>query len=104
MVCISTTPLKRTPLPISIQWTGKGGTDFEKYIDRVTGHIAQQTHMGYLLLDPIALLWLKHGEPTCVLKLGIESGLHPSLHHVSASQFVMDIVWLFGAMQQSITL
>jgi hypothetical protein len=104
VLCTSTTQLKRSPLPITVQWNGKGGFDFEKYIDKVTGHIAQQPHMGYLLLDSIALLWLKHGEATIVLKTGIQRGLHPSLHHVSASQFITDIVWLFGAMQQLITL
>ncbi len=29
--------------------------------------------------------------------------LHPSLHYISPSQFLCDIVWLFGAMRQSIT-
>ena len=97
-------PFKRSPLPISVQWTGKGGTDFEKYIDRITGHIAQQTHMGYLLVEYIALLWLKHGEATQVLKIGLEKRLHPSLQHVPASQFIIYIVWLYGALQQSILL
>ena len=80
----------------------KGGVTFESYINRVIGHISQQPHMGYLLLDSIPLLWLKHGKPTIVLKSGIQCRLHPSLHHVSASQFILDIVWLFGAMQQSV--
>ena len=68
VVCTSTIALKRSPLPITVQWLGKGGATFESYIDRITGHIAQQPHMGYLLLDTIALLWLKHGEPSIVLK------------------------------------
>ena len=59
--------------------------------------------MGYLLLDPLAILWLKHGEASMVLKIGIQCCLHPSLHHVSTSQFIPHIAWLFGAMQQYIT-
>lgn len=39
MLCESTTPLKRQALPSSVTWNGKGGADFEKYLDKVTGHV-----------------------------------------------------------------
>ena len=103
VLCTSTITLKRSSLPSSVSWNGVGGKDFEDYIDRITGHIAQQPHMGYLLLDTITQLWFKHGEPSIVLKYGIQHKIHPSLQYVSTSQFILDIVWLFGALQQSLT-
>ena len=62
-----------------------------------------QTHMGHILLDEIALLWLKHGDATMALGVAMQRGVHPCLRHVSAKQFIEDVVWLFGAMKQAIT-
>ena len=62
-----------------------------------------QTHMGHILMDDIALLWLKHADPTVVLSMGLQRGIHPCLRHVSAKQFIEDEVWFFGAMKQAIT-
>ena len=59
--------------------------------------------MGYILLDEIALLLLKHEDATVVLIMAMQRGVHPCLHHVSAKQFIEDVVWLFGAMKQAIT-
>ena len=53
VLCTPTSQLKRSPLTISVQWNGKGGSDFEKCIDKVTGCVAQQPHMGHLLLESI---------------------------------------------------
>ena len=39
--CKSTTPLKRSPLPYSVFWNGKGGLELEKFIDKFTGHVTQ---------------------------------------------------------------
>ena len=58
--------------------------------------------MSYLLLDSIAVLWLTHGVPQIVLQIGIQNHLHSSLEYISPSQFVNDVNWLFGAIQQSI--
>ena len=58
--------------------------------------------MSYLLLDSIAVLWLAHGVPKVVLQMGIQNNLHSSLAYISPSQFVSDVNWLFGAIQQSI--
>ena len=102
-VCTSTTTLKRSPLPSTVIWSGKGGKEFERFIDKFTGHIAQQSHMGYLLLDTTALLWLKYGNPYQVLKIAVAKRIHPSITMISPTQFTSDIVWLYGAMQQSIT-
>ena len=60
--------------------------------------------MGYLLLDQIALLWLKYGDTRAVLTVGIEKGLHASLSHISPSQFMIGVLWLYGACKQSILL
>ena len=103
VLCKSTTPLKTYPLPSSVYWNGKGGLEREKFIDKFAGHVTQQPHMGYILKEEIAVLWMKHVDPSLVLKLGMNSKIHPSLHHISPSQFIIDIVWLFGAMQQAIT-
>ena len=46
---------------------GKGGQEFECYIDRFTGHVSQQQHMGYLLNEKVAILWIKHGSPEVVI-------------------------------------
>ena len=59
--------------------------------------------MGCIFLEDIALLWLKHGDATVVLSMAMQRGSHPCLHHVSAKQFIEDVVWLFGAMKQAIT-
>ena len=58
--------------------------------------------MSYLLLNSVILLWLKHGVPKVVLQAGIQNNLHPSLAFISPSQFVNDVIWLYGAIQQSI--
>ena len=47
------------------------GGVFESYIDQFTGHVDQQVHMSYLLLDSIPVLWLTHGVPQIVLQIGI---------------------------------
>ena len=82
---------KEQSLPISVTWNGKGGIDFEKYLDKITGHVVQQAHMGYLLLDQISLLWLKYGDARIVLTIAIQDGLHASLPHISPSQFMLDV-------------
>ena len=58
--------------------------------------------MGYLLLDQISLLWLKYGDARIVLTIAIQDGLHASLPHISPSQFMFDVLWLYGACKQSI--
>jgi len=95
--------LKRSPLPTSVVWNGKGGIEFEKFLDKFTGHVKQQQHMSYILKDEIAVLWMKHGNPQFVIRQGIKDKIHPSLNHISPSQFTSDTIWLFGAMQQAIT-
>ena len=77
-LCHNTTPLKRSALPPNVTWNGRAGVDFERYIDKFTGHVAQQSHMGYLLLEVTAMLWLKYGEPETVLRIGIAKNHHPS--------------------------
>ena len=75
----------------------------EQFIDKIKGHVAQQTHLGYILLDSVARLWIKHGSAKTVLLIGMQRQLHPSLHFISESQFNTDVVWFFGALQQAIT-
>ena len=99
----NTTPMKRSPLPTSVVWTGKSGKDFEKFIDKFTGHVAQQPHMGYLLHDMTAILWIKHGDPEIVLRIGMAKKVHTSMFYISQAQFLTDVVWLYGALQQAIT-
>ena len=96
------TPLKRASLPTAISWNGKCGKDFEQFIDQFTGHVNMQPHMGYLLLDTIAVLWLLHGNATTVLTIGIQQKLHPSLVNITPEQFLTDVAWLFGGLQQAI--
>ena len=83
-------------------WNGRGGKDLEKFIDKVRGHVSQQAHMSYILQDEIALLWLKHGDPAVVIKKGMIKKINPCLYHISTSQFLIDVVWLYGALQQSV--
>ena len=94
-VCTEDKLLKRPPLPTTIFWNGKSGINLERFIDRFSGHITMQTHMGCILMDDIALLWLKHADPTVVLSMGLQRGIHPCLRHVSAKQFIEDVVWFF---------
>ena len=102
-LCTNNQPLKRSPLPASVTWNGKAGDSLERFLDRVEGHINQQPLMSYILMDEIARLWMKHGNAETVLLLGMQRKLHPALHCVSPSQFINDVVWLFGALQQAIT-
>jgi len=102
-ICSSTTALKRAPLPTTVVWNGKGGIEFEKFLDKFTGHVKQQQHMSYILKEQIAILWMKYGDAKYVIRVGMQERVHPSLAHISPSQFVSDTVWLFGAMQQAIT-
>ena len=103
MLCTSTHLLKRYPLPTEFSWNGQCGKDFEIFIQKFEGHIIQQAHMGYLICDKIATLWLTYGNPEIVLKLGIIQRIHPGLIHISCAQFESDVAWLYGAMKQSIT-
>ena len=101
-LCTSNVPLKRSPLPSHCKWNGNSGSDFESFIDKFTGHVIQQSHMGYLLLDEIHIHWLQYGDLKDVLEYGITNNIHQSLHHISPTQLADDITWLFGAMKQSI--
>ena len=102
-LCKNPTSLKRAPLPISVAWNGKSGMQFKNFIDKFHGHVAQQSHMGYLLHDATALLWMKHGNAEIVLRFGMAQHIHTSMHYITPSQFLNDIVWLYGAIQQAIT-
>ena len=102
-LCTDTGESKRSPLPFTATWNGRSGADFESCISKFRGHVNQQSSMGCLLHDGIGRLWLKCGSPEKVLMLGMQRKLHPHLQCVTAKQFVMDITWLHGAMQQSIT-
>ena len=79
------------------------GKKFEKFVDKFQGHVAQQQHMGYILNEGVAALWTLHGDPQVVLRIGMAQKIHQSLHYISHAQFLSDVVWLFGALQQSIT-
>ena len=102
-LCIDRQFLKRTPLPSTFHWNGEAGPPLEKYIDKLKGHVAQQQHLGYILLDSMARLWIKHGDPGTVLLMGMQQRLHPCLSNITTNQFISDIVWLYGALQQSLT-
>ena len=77
----------------------KRGKDFEKFIDKFTGHVAQQPHMGYLPHESTVALWIKHGDPEIVLRIGMAKKVHTSMNYISSSQFLSDVVWLYGALQ-----
>ena len=81
---------------------GKGGQEFECYIDCFTGHVSQQEHMGYLLNEKVAILWSKHGAPEVVIRIGMAQRAHTSLHFITPGQFATDVMWLHGALLQSI--
>ena len=98
----SKTLIKRTPLPITIQWNGNSGKPLEDYIDQVSGHIGQQQNMGYILLESIAALLIKYGDPQTVLQASIQQCIHPCIRLISEDQFLNDMVWLYSAMVQSI--
>ena len=93
--------LKRSPLPTTIQWHGEPD-DLERFIDRFTGHVNQQPHMGHLLLPETHNAWMVLGNARAVLAWGLSRNLHSSLPFMSPSQFVQDLQWLCGAMLQSI--
>ena len=103
-LCTNNIPLKRTSVPSSLAWNGKSGNALESFIDKFTGHIIQQSHMGYILNDKIAILWLKHGDAEIVLRLGMQRNLHTSLTYISPTQFEIDVQWLYGALKQCLTI
>src|SRR5210317_1780142 len=47
-------------------------------------------------------LWVKHSDPKRVLLIGIRTKIDPFLSFISVNQFLFDIVWLYGALQQSL--
>ena len=96
-------PLKRAPLPPTIFWNGQCGKDFEEFIDKFTGHVAQQPHMGYILFDAIGAIWSQFKDAETVLRMATAQRVHISLFHITPHQLLNDMSWLFGAMQQSIT-
>ena len=100
-VCMDKNELKRAPLPPTVKWDGNGAT-IETYIDQVTGHVTQQPHMGYLLLDSFMSLWMQHGEPLTILQIALEKGLHHSLKNITPDQLLNDVTWLYGALKQSL--
>ena len=71
-VCLKTKLLKRSPLPTAIAWNGKSGLHPERFIDQLARHVTMQTHMGYILLEDIALLWLKDGDATLALGMAMQ--------------------------------
>src|SRR5210317_5540 len=92
--------LKRAPLPTSITWNGNAGKPLEDYISKFKGHVAQQDRLGYILKDELHRLWVKHGDPKRVLLIEIRTKIHPFLSFILVNQFLFDIVWLYGALQQ----
>src|SRR5210317_407023 len=94
--------LKRALLPTSITWNRNAGKPLEDYISKFKGHVAQQDRLGYILKDELHRLWVKHCDPNRVLLIGIRTKLHPFLFFISVNQFLFDIVWLYGALQQSL--
>ena len=87
---------------MTVVWMGKGGQEFERYIDQFTGHVSQQQHMGYLLNEKVAILWIKHGSPEVVIRIGMAQRVHTSCHFITPAQFATDVMWLHGALLQSI--
>ena len=79
----SKTPIKRTLLPMTIQWNGNSGKPLEDYIDQVSGHIGQQQNIGYILLESTTALWIKYGDPQTVLQACIQQHLHPCIRLIS---------------------
>src|SRR5210317_247294 len=100
--CSDDLRLKRAPLPTSITWNGNAGKPLEDYISKFKGHVAQQDRLGYILEDELHRLWVKHCDPNRVLLIGIRTKLHPLHSFISVNQFLFDIVWLYGALQQSL--
>src|SRR5210317_2334555 len=100
--CTEDLRLKRAPLPTSITWNGNAGKPLEDYISKFKGHVAQQDRLGYILKDELHRLWVKHGDPKRVLLIGIRTKIHPFLSFISVNQFLFDIVWLYGALQQTL--
>ena len=45
----------------------------------------------------------KYGDPQALLRIGTTQKVHQSLKYISNAQFLSDIVWLYGALQQAIT-
>ena len=74
----------------------------EDYISKFKGHVAQQDRLGYILKDELHRLWVKHGDPKRVLLIGIRTKIHPFLSFILVNQFLFDIMWLYGALQQSL--
>src|SRR5210317_1128720 len=99
--CSDDLRLKRAPLPTSITWNGNAGKPLEDYISKFKGHVAQQDRLGYILKDELHRLWVKHGDPKRVLLIGIRTRRHPFLSFISVKQFLFNIAWLYGALQQS---
>ena len=93
--------LKRTPLPTTTTWNGKGET-LEDFISGLEGHVDQQQHMSYLLIPELALLWLKFGNHQVVINIARKKKLHHSVDHIEEHQLANDISWLYGALKQSL--
>src|SRR5210317_1344650 len=100
--CSDNLRLKRALLPTSITWNGNAGKPLEDYISKFKGHVAQQDRLGYILKDELHRLWVKHGDPKRVLLIGNRTKINPFLSFISVNQFLFDIVWLYGALQQSL--
>src|SRR5210317_519909 len=94
--------MKRALLSTSITWNGNAGKPLEDYISKFKGHVAQQDRLGYILKDELHRLWVKHGDPKRVLLIGIRTKIHSFLSFISVNQFLFDIIWLYGALQQSL--
>ena len=63
-----------------------------EFIHQFAEHVTMQTHIGHILLEDIARLWLKHGDTTVVLSMAMHRDIHPCLHHVSVKQFIEAVV------------
>ena len=99
-LCTEELRLKQASLPTSITWNGSAGKPLEDYIFKFKGHVAQQDRLGYILKDELHRLWVKHGDPKRVLLMGIRKKIYPYLAFILVNQFLFDIIWLYGSLQQ----
>ena len=63
----------------------------------------QQTGMGCILHPLTIKTWLTAGDAESVLIRLQAQQVHPYIHFIDALQFKMDIIWVYGALLQSIT-
>ena len=94
--------LKRQALPQSVKWVGSSTHEegFETFLNLITAHLGQQTHLVYITIPAFQAIWLQIGDIAQTLGIARRMKLHSSLNYITEEQFIHDITWLFNALNK----